>query len=268
MTRTKKLSFILITIFMILLATVFLHIPIMIEFATSAGKKVALVSVQLLEPIIAGIYAVIIFKFFKISVRLNRKNLKMIVTLGWPVLLIGALNVTQYPKIWHVLSILPTGQIVAMASISFISGLLIGFSEEIFFRGGIYRFTTILYGKDRMAKRKSIIWNGFLFGGIHIINYLNGPQVFWDTTNQIIYAIGTGWFLATIYEISGNLWVPILLHAWVDMTDFFFGAANNFQKMGNYQSFEWTSFLLFLVMTFFAWYEFKIYRPKNEQTIS
>lgn len=63
-----------------------------------------------------------------------------------------------------------------------------------------------------------------------------------------------------IYELSGNLWVPILLHAWIDTTDLFFGAANRFQSIGNAQSFQLSSLILFAEMIFFTWFDYRKYQ--------
>lgn len=182
----------------------------------------------------------------------------MIFTLGWPLLLIGIANATQYPDIWKALRELPVGQIIGMTLVSIFSSLLIGFSEEIFFRGGVYNFTKRLFKKETV--KKSEFLNGVLFGLIHAVNYFNGGQYFWDTTNQILYAAGIGWLLAMIYELSGNLWVPILLHAWIDTTDLFFGAANRFQSIGNAQYFQLSSLILFAEMIFFTWFDYRKYQ--------
>lgn len=64
MRRTQKMSFIVVTIIMILLATVFLNIPLTIGFASSKGVTKASVFVPMTEPIIAGLYAIIVYKFF------------------------------------------------------------------------------------------------------------------------------------------------------------------------------------------------------------
>lgn len=166
------MSFIVVTIIMILLATVFLNIPLTIGFASSKGVTKASVFVPMTELIIAGLYAIIVYKFFHISMKFCSNNLKMIFTLGWPLLLIGIANATQYPDIWKALRELPVGQIIGMALVSIFSSLLIGFSEEIFFRGGVYNFTKRLFKKETV--KKSVFLNSVLFGLIHAVNYFNG----------------------------------------------------------------------------------------------
>lgn len=92
---------------------------------------------------------------------------------------------------------------------------LVGFAEEGVFRGVILNLCLNRFAKSRGGIMAAIILNGLLFGSMHLTNIFSGVSVK-SAVVQAITAIILGVLLAAIYVRSGNLWVVIILHAWID----------------------------------------------------
>lgn len=75
-------------------------------------------------------------------------------------------------------------------------GLAVPFAEEVFFRGVLFRWL-----RDRWGVRAALVISTLIFGLVH-----GDPPT-----------IAAGWtlgfILALVYERSGSLWTPILIHA-------------------------------------------------------
>lgn len=90
-----------------------------------------------------------------------------------------------------------------------INMLIIGFLEEIIFRGFLFK----MMEKDNL--KGAIIISSFTFGIGHIINLLNGAELF-STLIQICYAISIGYLFVIIFVKSGSLWPSIICHSLVN----------------------------------------------------
>jgi uncharacterized protein len=140
---------------------------------------------------------------------------------GWLVLLIALINMTVASDsiVWHSFQHgMNFTNIWTLFSVSLVEAAFVGIFEEVIARG--IMMGSMLQTFQQAPVLKSILFSSMIFGGTHMINYLSAP--FWDTTNQIIYATGIGIILATIYYLSHNLWIPIILHATMDFTAFVF----------------------------------------------
>lgn len=180
-----------------------------------------------------------------IEIRISLKRIGLGFLFGIPSFLIMFLNIVQGDKI--VLKAMSPGgwslKILLMTILyALISGLVIGVFEELLFRGVIFELLTKIFKKN--APIKAIIGSSLIFGLTHAINYLDSP--FWDTTNQIVYAIGIGMLFATIYYVTGNLLVPILLHSLIDMTDIIFSMNTNLLDKASNSGLNPLSFLIFV----------------------
>lgn len=91
-----------------------------------------------------------------------------------------------------------------------ISMLLIGFIEEMLFRGFLFRS---LLKKDPVPVAITI--SAVTFGIGHIVNLLAG-QANAETIIQIFFAIAWGFLFTFVFYKSGSLWVCILVHGLVD----------------------------------------------------
>lgn len=98
-----------------------------------------------------------------------------------------------------------------MAAIALISGV----AEEIIFRGVVFRIV-----EESAGTLVALLVSGAIFGGLHGVN----PHATWFSSMAI--AIEAGILLGAAYAYTGNLWLPIGLHAAWNFTEGgIFGAA-------------------------------------------
>lgn len=100
-----------------------------------------------------------------------------------------------------------------------LSMLLIGFVEEMLFRGFLFR---VLLKKDPAPAAVTI--SAVTFGIGHIVNLLAG-QANLETAGQVLFAIAWGYIFTFVFYKSGSLWVCIFVHGIVDACSMF--AAND-----------------------------------------
>ena len=98
-----------------------------------------------------------------------------------------------------------------------LSMLLIGFIEEMLFRGFLFR---ILLKKDPAPAAITI--SAVTYGIGHIVNLLAG-QASLETVIQVIFAIAWGFILTLVFYKSGSLLVCIAVHGLVDAFSKFAG---------------------------------------------
>ncbi len=91
-----------------------------------------------------------------------------------------------------------------------LSMLLIGFIEEMIFRGFLFR---ILLKRNSAASAITI--SAVTFGIGHIVNLLAG-QVSTETVIQVFFAIAWGFIFTFVFYKSGSLWLCIIVHGLVD----------------------------------------------------
>lgn len=105
-----------------------------------------------------------------------------------------------------------------MASLFFclISGIVVGWFEEMLFRGGIFMSLRSLLKSHQIL---AMILANVIFSCAHFTNFQY--QGFWDTVNQIYFAFCIGILFSVLYLASKNLLVPVLIHGLVDASDNF-----------------------------------------------
>ena len=103
-----------------------------------------------------------------------------------------------------VLSGLPPVPVVVMI---LLNTLLVGFSEEVMFRGIFYSAL-----RDRVSIWPSILWTSVAFGAVHVLNgFVTGD--FGTATIQAFAAAASGLVFIAIRLRTGSLWVAIAYHA-------------------------------------------------------
>ncbi len=100
-----------------------------------------------------------------------------------------------------------------------LSMTLVGFVEEIIFRGFLFR-AMLSKGKKPVA----IIVSAVTFGIGHIVNLSTGQASF-ETVMQIVFAISWGFILTMVCYKSGSLIPCIIAHSMIDVLSLF-GADN------------------------------------------
>lgn len=254
-----------------LLLLVYLKIVLILDQGTAinisfsaAGELLGFVSIGWAK-LIATVLLLIIIKYaFRVKINFKNKHWKTLVTYGWPALLVALSNMTIYSDhtMWHaLLHQFKATNIVFLLLLGTLSAFIVAFFEETLFRAGL--MGTILQNVQRYPVMLSVGISSLLFGLVHTINYANSP--FWDTTNQIIYAIGIGSLLATIYYLTQNLWIPIILHTIIDASSFIFNLNSNFTNSQAATSIDFSSLLIFVVFVAYSYYLLYQNQPGNNK---
>jgi len=96
---------------------------------------------------------------------------------------------------------------------------LIGFLEEIIFRGFLFK----MMAKDNV--KLAIIVSSVTFGVGHIINLFNGASLI-PTLLQIMYATSGGFLFVIIFYKSNSLWPCIITHSLINALSIFNNVEN------------------------------------------
>ena len=95
-----------------------------------------------------------------------------------------------------------------------ISMCLVGFLEEVIFRGLLFK------GMCKTNVKAAILVSSLTFGAGHIVNLLLGAPLL-DTLLQLVYASAVGFCFTAIFYVGGSLWPCIISHALVNSTSVF-----------------------------------------------
>ncbi|MCR4797278.1 MAG: CPBP family intramembrane metalloprotease [Lachnospiraceae bacterium] len=107
----------------------------------------------------------------------------------------------------------------ARLGIAALSMILVGFVEEMIFRGFLFK---AMLGEDKTIV--AIIVSAVTFGIGHIVNLLTGQTSF-ETVMQILFAISWGFILTLVCYKSGSIIPCIIAHSMIDSLSLF-GADN------------------------------------------
>lgn len=141
------------------------------------------------------------------------------------------------------------GQIFAVVSM-----MLIGFLEEMIFRGFLFRAI------EKQSLKRAIIISAVTFGIGHIINLLTG-QATLDTVAQMLYAIAIGFAFILAFHRGKSMWPMIITHSLIDATSKFRNYDN--AQFGTFANVLYLIFLI-AVPAVYAWYIYKkVDSPKN-----
>ena len=76
-----------------------------------------------------------------------------------------------------------------------ISVFIVGFAEELIFRGTILPLFIIYFKSRKNVLFLSVILSSLIFGIIHYVNIIKEPSNFWGITHQMFFAVSIGFFL-------------------------------------------------------------------------
>lgn len=102
-----------------------------------------------------------------------------------------------------------------------LSMLLVGYVEELLFRGFLFR---ALLKKD--GPTLAIIISAVTFGMGHIVNMLAG-QASLETLLQVCFAVAWGFIFMYAYYKGGSLWPCVIVHGLVDAASMFRSSADS-----------------------------------------
>ena len=89
--------------------------------------------------------------------------------------------------------------------------LFIGLDEEFF--GRVFAFGILQRAGTEFAMAVSAV----VFGLAHLTNYYYGNESVSYVVGHVIEAAGYGYLMATLLIITGNVWVPVMIHGLSDL---------------------------------------------------
>ena len=96
----------------------------------------------------------------------------------------------------------------------------IGLLEETAFRGCVLPLFLIKFSKDKKGIFWAVVASSLVFGAVHLLNLLNGfsPAVFLQVGYSFLIGATCGFALI----VSGNIYLPIILHGVFNVGGMFF----------------------------------------------
>lgn len=152
-------------------------------------------------------------------------------SLGWLKELFGPQPVRGRGWMWVAGAVVASINISAFLSIDYgsagaglvaawlVSGLFIGFAEELLTRG----FAVNLMRKAGHGEVAVALVSSAIFAALHLGNLFTSSQGLVTTLIQFVYTFGFGICMYLALRVTGNLIWPILLHATTDPTLFLHG---------------------------------------------
>ena len=130
-----------------------------------------------------------------------------------------------------------TGQVIAILSM-----LLVGFIEEMIFRGFLFR--ALLKTNSVLS---AVIISAATFGMGHLVNLLSG-QATRETVIQVFFAISLGFVFTMVYYKSGKLLPCIIAHSLIDA----FSTVAADSHVGD-MIYVWTTIIVSAVYCMYLW---------------
>lgn len=178
---------------------------------------------------------------------------------GWGLLVVAVLSFSIARLTGN-----PMGNVFA----AIILGIAPGIQEELLCR--TIPISLLMKREDRRNLIPVVyIIPSLLFGLFHFVNLLSGADLIL-TLLQVAYATAVGLILASIYLKTGNLWITIALHSFMDFVAYL--SLNMQQSDGILKasgSYEWVGYLVQLLYTvIFAINAFWLYRKSSREEIA
>ena len=127
---------------------------------------------------------------------------------------------------------------------------LVGMTEEFLCRGTIAGLLLEHYGATKQGVWKSVIVSGILFGAAHLTNLAGADPV--GVFVQCIVAGMMGMAFAAIYFRSGNIWVVVFLHGFVDLcgliTSGLYGTGGAAEVISGYQLVQLVGVVYYVIL--------------------
>lgn len=129
--------------------------------------------------------------------------------------------------------------------------LLVGFTEEVFFRGVVANLFYEKHAHDPAGVWTATVWSGLVFGMLHLMNILGSDPV--GVIVQVISATAMGMALTAIYYRCRNIWALAFIHAFnnicAGLVSSFFEGASLSETISSYSPINCISAVPFIVVT-------------------
>jgi len=143
----------------------------------------------------------------------DRGRLKMTPLLWTLIGLFAALTAVRFAGVSY--SKIPASLMVAIL----LAGILVGFAEELLFRGVFLRAMR----EGARPEGQAALWTAITFGLFHLPNAFMGIDK--AAIIQVLLAAGTGFVLYTFRRVSTVIWVAMAAHGLWDISTFLDGQA-------------------------------------------
>lgn len=184
-----------------------------ISAAIRKGTPMLTIQVALTHCAIAGICLILYYLIFKTAKLQIRQKLK----LRWSIILSAILFLFIFAAFNGIYTHLNN----AIQSSNFLVILLTAVSsalvEEFLFRGMFFGALINILSKSNLSLTYSAVISSFMFGFWHLSNFFWGGQPLDATLQQAISAFAMGLILVAVRIISKDIWLGVLIHAWIDL---------------------------------------------------
>ena len=127
---------------------------------------------------------------------------------------------------------------------------LVGMTEEFLCRGTIAQLLLERYGATKSGVWRAVIVSGVLFGAAHLTNLIGAEPV--GVLVQCVVAGMMGMAFAAIYFRTGNLWVSVFLHGFVDLcgliTSGLYGAGGASEVISGYEPLQLIGVVYYVIL--------------------
>ena len=127
---------------------------------------------------------------------------------------------------------------------------LVGMTEEFLCRGTIAQLLLERYGATKSGVWRAVIVSGILFGMAHLTNLVGADPV--GVFVQCVVAGMMGMAFAAIYFRSGNIWVVVFLHGFIDLcgliTSGLYGTGGAAEVISGYQLVQLIGVIYYVIL--------------------
>lgn len=94
----------------------------------------------------------------------------------------------------------------------------VGLFEESMLRGVVFQSMQMRWQQTRYGVLMAAVVSSLMFGCLHLVNLIQSPHLINTTVSQVCYATFMGIFLCGVYYKTRCIWVPVIIHALIDLT--------------------------------------------------
>lgn len=87
--------------------------------------------------------------------------------------------------------------------------------EELYIRGLLLNLIEKIFYNNKNQTLIAVVLSSVIFGLGHILEVMNQPMII--IVSKVIWMIGMGIFLGTVYKKSNNIWIPIIIHFFINV---------------------------------------------------
>jgi membrane protease YdiL (CAAX protease family) len=147
-------------------------------------------------------------RYLKLNYSVGLKNIGWGLVMGWPFMVLFVTEIPYVGEMWRDTDFRP------MMVLMMVMAGLVAVAEEIIFRGSIEQLVQKTFKGHAIL---TVMISAAIFALFHLTN-ISGATATWpDVIGTVLFAFGAGLLLGTVYLLTGNLLVVIVLHYLTDV---------------------------------------------------